>query len=429
MSAKRRAANGPVPVRDPESPPSQELTARAGVALRETLGGQRWFGSKNREVSAVVPVDHAAVPGTAGLLALFDVVFADQGRERYCMPVAPPGPGREPFVDAMAEPAFCLALLEAIRSGATLAGARGAFRCVPTAVLDEILPAAPREARPIGSEQSNTSVVYDRRAILKLFRRLEAGAEPRARAHGLPHAGGGVPGRPSTRRCGHLPGRRRGADHAGRAARVRAEPRRRVDGHSRASRRVLRRRDRGPRGGIAGPRLRPCPGSGGRARGCAARHAHGSPAPGARLRSARPRPGARTNHGGGRGRLGGGDAGAARPRRRRARRRAPGSPAGAPRERKARRRRQPPPGRRAPRARRPRDRGCREGSCPRGLPPRAAPANGRWLHHPGFRRRARADPGGAPLQAVRAEGRGRDAPLVRVRGAGCARAPPGGDPP
>jgi trehalose synthase-fused probable maltokinase len=177
VSARRRAEGGPAPARDPEPPP-QALAARAGAALAETLGSRRWFGSKNRDVSAVAPVDHAAVPGTAGLLALFDVVFADQGRERYCIPVAPPGIGQEPFVDAMAEPAFCLALLEAIRNGATLPGARGTFRCVGTAVLAEILPAAPREARPIGSEQSNTSVVYDRRAILKLLRRLEAGPSP-----------------------------------------------------------------------------------------------------------------------------------------------------------------------------------------------------------------------------------------------------------
>lgn len=178
MSARRRAGDAPAPARRPEPPSPPALSARAGAALPAILGRQRWFGSKNRDVSAVVPVDEAAVPGTTGVLALFDVVFADQGRERYCIPVAPPDGGQEPFVDATADPAFCVALLEAIRQGATLAGARGAFRCVATDVLAEILPAAPREARPIVSEQSNTSVVYDRRAILKLLRRLEAGPSP-----------------------------------------------------------------------------------------------------------------------------------------------------------------------------------------------------------------------------------------------------------
>jgi trehalose synthase-fused probable maltokinase len=178
MSAKQRVKDGQAPVRDPEPSSAEALTARAAAALRETLGGRRWFGSKNRDVSAVIPADYAAVPGTTGLLALFDVVFSDQGRERYCIPVAPPGASQEPFVDAMVEPAFCLALLEAIRNDATLAGTRGAFRFTATAVLAEILPTAPRESRPIGGEQSNTSVVYDRRAILKLFRRLESGPSP-----------------------------------------------------------------------------------------------------------------------------------------------------------------------------------------------------------------------------------------------------------
>lgn len=178
MSAKRRAEGSQTRTRDPEPSAPEPLTARAAAALREALGSRRWFGSKNRSVTEVIPVDEAAVPGTTGLLALFDVVFADQGRERYCIPVTPPGAGQEPFVDAMADPTFCVALLEAIRSGATLAGARGAFRFTATAALAEILPTAPRECRPVGGEQSNTSVVYDRRAILKLLRRLESGPSP-----------------------------------------------------------------------------------------------------------------------------------------------------------------------------------------------------------------------------------------------------------
>ena len=175
MTAEPRAPGVQTQARAPEPAAAELLVIRAAAALRDALGSRRWFGSKNRTLAAVTPVDQTALPGTAGLLALFDVVFTDQGRERYCIPVAPPGTGQEPFVDAMNDPPFCLALLEAMRGEATLAGARGVFRFTATAALAELLPTAPRECFPIGGEQSNTSVVYDRRAILKLLRRLESG--------------------------------------------------------------------------------------------------------------------------------------------------------------------------------------------------------------------------------------------------------------
>ncbi len=175
MSAARRAERGPTRAVEADATDPGRLADRAADSLRDALSGQRWFAGKNRSVAEVTTVDAAAVPGTPGALALFDVVFADQGRERYCIPVAPAVAGQEPFVDAMSDPAFCLALLEAVRSGATLAGRRGAFRCTATPALTEIVPTAPRECRLVGREQSNTSVVYDRRVILKLLRRLESG--------------------------------------------------------------------------------------------------------------------------------------------------------------------------------------------------------------------------------------------------------------
>jgi trehalose synthase-fused probable maltokinase len=175
VSAKRRGTSSQTPGQEAARPSPEALTAHAATALRETLGARRWFASKDRNVAAVVAVDHAPVPGTSGLLALFDVVFTDDQRERYCIPVAQSEGTREPFVDAMAEPEFCLALLEAIRNEALLTGVRGVFRCTATPVLTELLPTAPRESQPIGKEQSNTSVVYDRRAVLKLFRRLGSG--------------------------------------------------------------------------------------------------------------------------------------------------------------------------------------------------------------------------------------------------------------
>ena len=178
MGARRRPVTTPGKSGGPGPEDADTLPVRAAAALREALGSRRWFAEKNRDISDVVPVDHAPVPGTDGLLAVFDVVFADQGRERYCIPVTPPTGGQDAFVDAMGEPGFCLALLEAIRHDAALGGAHGVFRCASTPVLAEVLPTPPGEPRPITSEQSNTSVVYDRRVILKILRRLESGTSP-----------------------------------------------------------------------------------------------------------------------------------------------------------------------------------------------------------------------------------------------------------
>ncbi len=170
--ASRRAAT-----EAPSPAAPRALVDRARGALEERLAAQRWFGSKNRSITEVVPVDETALPGAAGVVALWDVGFADGGRERYCIPVTS-SPTQEPVVDAMGDPGFCVALVEAIRNGLTLPGRDGVFRFSPTPAFEEILPSAPRECRVIGAEQSNTSVVYERRAILKLLRRPDPGPSP-----------------------------------------------------------------------------------------------------------------------------------------------------------------------------------------------------------------------------------------------------------
>ena len=138
----------------------------------------------------MTPVDQTALPGTAGLLALFDVVFTDQGRERYCIPVAPPETGQEPFVDAMTDPPFCLALLEAMRGEATLAGARGVFRFTATAALAELLPTAPRECRPIGRRAEQHVGRLRPPGDPEAAPAARVRPELRAGTHGFPHAPG-----------------------------------------------------------------------------------------------------------------------------------------------------------------------------------------------------------------------------------------------
>lgn len=154
-----------------------DLAARAAAALPAVLPTRRWFGGKTRSITAVVPLDEAAVPGTRGILALFEVAYADGGRETYGVPVLPDS-GDAGVRDAMEDPTFCGALLEQFRLGASLPGRLGLFRFGATSVMAEVLPGAPEAVTRVVAEQSNTSVIYGSRATLKLFRKLEPGPNP-----------------------------------------------------------------------------------------------------------------------------------------------------------------------------------------------------------------------------------------------------------
>jgi len=156
------------------------LVEAAAVALARDLPSRRWFGDKARAISRVRPVDHAALPGTGGVLALFRVDFASGPPETYCIPTARVADRRRAgaITDALDDPAFCTALVEQIRLGGALPGRHGSFRFRATEALADVLPRTPAAAARIETEQSNTSVAFDRRAILKVFRRLQPGPNP-----------------------------------------------------------------------------------------------------------------------------------------------------------------------------------------------------------------------------------------------------------
>jgi trehalose synthase-fused probable maltokinase len=159
------------------APDAEGLASRAAAALLTELPSRRWFGGKTRRIATVVPLDAAAVPGSQGILALFDVAYADGGRETYAVPVLP-DPGGAGVHDAMEDPAFCGALLDRFRLGAPLPGWAGRFRFAATDAMAEVLLAATEPVTRVAAEQSNTSVVYGRQATLKLFRKLEPGPNP-----------------------------------------------------------------------------------------------------------------------------------------------------------------------------------------------------------------------------------------------------------
>ena len=175
MASKARPSRRAPRPRTPDA-----LVEAAAAALARDLPSRRWFGDKARTISAVTPLDHAVLPPTGGILGLCRVEFAAGAPETYCVLMVDVADRRRASApaDALDDPAFCTALVERIRAGGALPGRRGRFRFSATAALAEILPRAPRAAVRIKTEQSNTSVTFDNRAILKVFRRVQPGSNP-----------------------------------------------------------------------------------------------------------------------------------------------------------------------------------------------------------------------------------------------------------
>jgi maltokinase len=141
--------------------------------LREWLVEQRWFASKGTEVSDVEVLEQTPV-GDDLKLSILQATFPTGTHELY-----------QVFLDGSGEEATPgRGLLELMHRG----DAVGELRFV---WLDGPLPEG--ESRPLGVEQSNSSIVFGDASILKVLRRLEPGDNPELEllrflsAHGFEH--------------------------------------------------------------------------------------------------------------------------------------------------------------------------------------------------------------------------------------------------
>ena len=137
------------------------------------LARQRWFAGKARPVRGATCRDRIRVG--SGTLSVVSVDFADTGGEveRYLVALL----AAERAVDALDDPGFCRALLQIVRRGDEVRGDRGTLVGRPGRAFPADLP-PDVAARRLKGEQSNTSVVFDDRLIMKVFRRLADGLNP-----------------------------------------------------------------------------------------------------------------------------------------------------------------------------------------------------------------------------------------------------------
>jgi trehalose synthase-fused probable maltokinase len=175
-------------------------------ALSEWIVAQRWFASKTREVASIEIVD--AVPLRAEspllLLCLIEARFPAGTHETYQVPLGlrPTGEGWTQRVilevggwtvyDALADAAHGRELLHRMRSNTELQSGQDEFifRWAESAGAGL---GGTVDVRPIGVEQSNSSIVFGEDLILKAFRRVEPGVNPELEllrflsARGFPH--------------------------------------------------------------------------------------------------------------------------------------------------------------------------------------------------------------------------------------------------
>lgn len=175
------------------------------MALSDYLRGRRWYGGKARiirsiSITEVIPLPHASA---VICLALVYVRYRTGGTETYQLLLGfaggaeadrlPGEPGAqlarlEPrdgmragmIFEALPAPAVDEALLRVIAGHRNLTGSHGVLIGAATGALGRLVEHAGGLLTPamMGAEQSNSSIVYGRRLVLKIFRRLQPGIHP-----------------------------------------------------------------------------------------------------------------------------------------------------------------------------------------------------------------------------------------------------------
>jgi maltooligosyltrehalose trehalohydrolase len=181
-----------------------EAKAALETLLPEYLQQWRWFGGKARQIRATVMTEVVRFPYDASVAywAFLSVAYGEGEPETYVLPLTVAVGQRAEEVqqrlpraviarvqrtnaegllcEAWWDPQLGEALLAAIACGSHFQGTAGALCASPTQVFADLWGQADAipAPTPLAAEQSNTSVVYGDRFILKLFRRVADGVNP-----------------------------------------------------------------------------------------------------------------------------------------------------------------------------------------------------------------------------------------------------------
>jgi maltose alpha-D-glucosyltransferase/alpha-amylase len=176
----------------------------ATVNLPEYFPKQRWFAGKSRVIQTARVIDWASLDHSKSVLAIVEIQFERDAPHLYLTPLAmtfgnaadelqktAPNAVITPIVsggvpgllhDGLLDDETCSVLFSLIENNRDLSGQNTRISGVRGTVFRDVLGLAdtPLPVRRGSAEQSNTSILYGDRFILKLFRHLEAGLNPDA---------------------------------------------------------------------------------------------------------------------------------------------------------------------------------------------------------------------------------------------------------
>ena len=168
--------------------------------LPQYLPQQRWFGAKSKTIRDVGIGDWVQLPNVNAALVFLRLTYSDDSMDLYQLPLAissgdeadairASAPtsilanlsagGRSAILhDATAREDMRQALLTMIATGTSVDAQNSTLTGQRSSAFDLVRGEGPLPSRTGSAEQSNTSILYGDRLILKLFRRLQHGENP-----------------------------------------------------------------------------------------------------------------------------------------------------------------------------------------------------------------------------------------------------------
>ncbi len=155
--------------------------------LPDYLLTRRWYRAKTRSIERITIQDAVAVAEPATFILILRIEYTEKEHDEYILPISLRRDASNSddlicrvraggIYNAVSDAQFRQALLTLIARDSTLKGQHGTLVGQRTAALDQDVPRL--ESFVSRAEQSNTSIIYGDRYILKLFRKLEPGINP-----------------------------------------------------------------------------------------------------------------------------------------------------------------------------------------------------------------------------------------------------------